>query len=86
VDPGHQRHDPARLGCPQPFILAFSWVALLAAILSAVGLATLVPVWRAKRQGGMEPLAQAAVHLTALIFAGLALLMALRGALEPWSA
>lgn len=73
-------------GWPQPFILVFAWMALLAAILSAAGLASLVPVWRAKREDGWSVWRKLRFTATVLIFASVAILMALRGGLEPWSA
>jgi CubicO group peptidase (beta-lactamase class C family) len=68
---------------PTPSILAASIAGLLAAILSAVGLALAAPVWRAA--GGWSVWRKARYTMTALIFAALALLLALWGLLEPWA-
>jgi CubicO group peptidase (beta-lactamase class C family) len=71
---------------PQPFILVFSWMALLASLLSVVGVGILVPVWRAPRDGGWSVWRKGRFTMTVLIFAATAACLALRGGLEPWTA
>ena len=69
-------------GWPGPFITIFAWAGLVAAALSLVSLALLVPASRSPGWSGWRKLRYA---MTTVIFCGFAALTAIRGGLDVWS-
>ncbi|HXZ69144.1 MAG TPA: serine hydrolase domain-containing protein [Alphaproteobacteria bacterium] len=67
---------------PVPAILICSWAWLAASVLALVQLGLLVPVWVSS--GGWSAWRKLRFSATTFIFIALGLVLALRGALEPW--
>jgi CubicO group peptidase (beta-lactamase class C family) len=80
--------DPANVlyRWPGPWLLLGSSAGLLAAVLSLVLLALLLPAWRVEGRYGWSLGRRMRHTATVLLFAGAAALLASWGALEPWSA
>jgi CubicO group peptidase (beta-lactamase class C family) len=70
---------------PGPFMTAFSWLGVVAAVLSLAGAPLLVPVWSGHGERSWGLWRRLRYSMTAFIFLGLAAVLAARGALQPWT-
>lgn len=70
---------------PGPFMTAFSWLGVLGAVLSLAGAPLLAPVWSGHGERSWGVWRRLRYSMTAVIFLGLAAVLAARGALQPWT-
>ena len=86
---GQQAADRAKVmfGWPNPLVVTASTCALVATVLTVLTIAALPSVWQGGRRVDSWPLLRKVFFtLTVLIYAGVAVLLALWGGLAPWSA
>jgi len=83
---GSSNNQAIMYGWPGPLVITASTSALVAAALSLVTIAALPAVWQGgRRVDSWTPMRKVFFTATVLIYAAFSVLLALNGALEPWS-